>query len=82
MQKRTVILNWHVDDGYVGGDRPHATKINIDMLDTDVDDDELAEQLRACVADHFQQNILLDLTDEEVSKAVQSVRALATQDAE
>jgi len=61
-------VTWEVDDGYVGGSRPHTT--NIDELDIEdcEDIDEAMEMVRDMIQEDYDQKINWFITKEEEIK--------------
>ncbi len=63
-----ITVRWQVDDGYVGGARPHRTTVNTEEMMEDemwnqLSDDEKKEHLISYVEDDFNDRITFAIDD-------------------
>lgn len=72
---KTIHVRWEASDGYVGGARPQSTRLDPNHFDPSDTDEEIANAVRDAVEDDFRQIVTVYLRDDEVAKAVASIRA-------
>lgn len=59
----TIKVTWEIDDGYVGGSRPHETIIDFDIEDwKELTEEQLEEQIDDAVEDDFNDKITFIIT--------------------
>lgn len=56
----TITAEWEVDDGYMGGRRPHTTKIDVEAFEG-LTRAEAEQELHAQVKEDYDQNIGYDI---------------------
>lgn len=64
-----ITVKWEVEDGYVGGDRPHCTKIDL-LMDFDtieewesLPEEKKREYIADIVQEDFEQKISFGISD-------------------
>lgn len=57
-------ITWEVDDGYVGGRRPHTTVIDDEDFE-DMADEEKDAYIMLCIQENFNQIISWYITNQE-----------------
>lgn len=60
-----TVITYEVEDGYVGGSRPHSVKISNDDLDEYETESEIEAFIEECVQEDFEQNVSWTITRRE-----------------
>jgi len=86
MSRDTFDITWYVEDGYVTGDRPQRTHLDLD----DFEDDMTVQDIQAVIAEAIDNDFKTDLswscgdictTAQEIFSALQARQAEAGEDA-
>ena len=57
MSKDSLEIEWEVDDGYAGGQRPHEFEIDFSEFDDCETEEEVQNRLEEIIQEEFEQNI-------------------------
>lgn len=80
MKQEYLVVEWEIEDGYVGASRPQKTKIPVEDFEEDMTRDEVQNVLQEYVQEDFEQRVgpaFSDL-DGDIDKALRIIEERET----
>jgi hypothetical protein len=68
-------ITWEAQDGYVGGSRPHTTKLKLEHFDGSESVDEIREQILNEIQTDFESKVTPGYSDSDVDVLASQIHA-------